>query len=228
MIVLKNVMKIYGTGDSEVKALDKVSLTMEQGEMLAVMGTSGSGKTTLLNVISGMDTFQSGEYYFEDIPVHALKGQKLHKFRREHIGFVFQNFALLNQYTVYENVELPLCIQNVSQRVRRRKVMQVLEWMGIEELTKKRPSKLSGGQQQRCAIARALVSGNELILADEPTGALDKRNGMELLDILTGLNKEGKTILIVTHDNQVAQRAGRIVYMEDGRLKLHEEAYSEK
>ena len=100
--------------------------------------------------------------------------------------------------------------------------------MGIEELAKKRPSKLSGGQQQRCAIARALVSGNELILADEPTGALDKRNGMELLDILTGLNKEGKTILIVTHDNQVAQRAGRIVYMEDGRLKLHEEAYSEK
>ncbi|MDE6760227.1 MAG: ABC transporter ATP-binding protein [Lachnospiraceae bacterium] len=221
MITLKNITKTYGEGENAVTALKEVSLFIEAGEMVAIMGSSGSGKSTLLNMIGCMDRFDSGEYYYDENALHLLGRHRMHQFRKEHISFVFQQFALMNQYTVYENVELPLSIQNVPYKERRKRVFQVLEQMGIEKMAKRMPSKLSGGQQQRCAIARALVSQNDLILADEPTGALDGHTSMEIMDILEDLNRQGKTIIVVTHDHTVADRAQRILYMEDGRL-LHE------
>lgn len=222
MITLNHINKVYGKGDSATHALQDVSLQIEKGEMIAIMGSSGSGKSTLLNMLGCMDKFDSGEYYYRDIKVHELGSHKLHQFRKKYVGFVFQQFALMNQYTVYENVELPLSIQNVPRRERRRRVYEALEQMGICDLSKKMPSKISGGQQQRCAIARALASGNELILADEPTGALDVHNGNEIMNILEELNKQGKTIVVITHDPKIAERAQRILYMEDGRIVSNE------
>lgn len=218
LAALRHITKIYGVGENKTAALQDASLSIDEGEMIAVMGASGSGKSTLLNVIGCMDRFDSGEYYYREDKVHQLKGSRLHEFRKRHIGFVFQQFALMNQYTVYENVELPLCIQNVPRKERRQRVMQILEKMRIESLAKKMPAKISGGQQQRCAIARALASGNELILADEPTGALDQKTSKEIMDLLEQLNEQGKTIVLVTHDLKVAERAKRIIYMEDGKI----------
>lgn len=222
MITLKHITKIYGKGEGAARALQDVSLEIQEGEMISVMGASGSGKSTLLNMLGCMDQFDSGEYFYGDIEVHKLEKSKLHQFRKKHIAFVFQQFALMNQYTVYENVELPLCIQNVPKKERRKRVYEALEQMGIRELAKKMPAKISGGQQQRCAIARALASGNELILADEPTGALDVNNGNEIMNILEQLNKQGKTIVVITHDPKIAARTQRILYMEDGRIVEHE------
>lgn len=227
MITLEHITKTYGKGESATTALRDVSLAIEEGEMLAIMGTSGSGKSTLLNMIGCMDRFDDGEYYFEKEAVHKLSGRRLHQFRKQHIGFVFQQFALMNQYTVYENVELPLCIQNLPRKERKKRVMQALEQMGIANLAKKMPTKISGGQQQRCAIARALASQNEVILADEPTGALDKNTSKEIMDILQDLNEQGKTIIVVTHDSAVAERTKRIVCMEDGRIVSDERVENE-
>lgn len=218
MLTLENIVKIYGKGENKTEALRGISLQVKDGEMLAVMGTSGSGKSTLLNVIGCMDAFDSGEYFFNDTAVHKLRGGAGHRFRKQHIGFVFQQFALMNQYTVYENVELPLCIKNYPARERKKRVMEALEQMGIANLAKKLPPKLSGGQQQRCAIARAVAAGNELLLADEPTGALDKKTSGDIMDILEALHRDGKTVIVVTHDSHVADRADRILQMEDGRI----------
>lgn len=223
MITLNKINKTYGKGESATHALKDVSLQIRSGEMIAIMGASGSGKSTLLNVLGCMDQFDSGEYYYQDIEVHNMDKAKLHQFRKSHVGFVFQQFALMNQYTVYENVELPLCIQNVPKKERRKRVQVALEQMGIGELARKRPAKISGGQQQRCAIARALASGNELILADEPTGALDVHNGNEIMKILEQLNEQGKTIIVITHDLKIAERTQRILYMEDGRIVQNNE-----
>ncbi len=222
MITLKHITKTYGKGEGAARALQDVSLEIQEGEMISVMGASGSGKSTLLNMLGCMDQFDSGEYFYGDIEVHNLEKSKLHQFRKKHIAFVFQQFALMNQYTVYENVELPLCIQNVPKKERRKRVYEALEQMGIWELAKKMPAKISGGQQQRCAIARALSSGNELILADEPTGALDVNNGNEIMNILEQLNIQGKTVVVITHDPKIAARTQRILYMEDGRIVEHE------
>ncbi|MDE6762050.1 MAG: ABC transporter ATP-binding protein [Lachnospiraceae bacterium] len=222
MITLKHITKTYGKGEGAARALQDVSLEIQEGEMISVMGASGSGKSTLLNMLGCMDQFDSGEYFYGDIEVHNLEKSKLHQFRKKHIAFVFQQFALMNQYTVYENVELPLCIQNVPKKERRKRVYEALEQMGIRELAKKMPAKISGGQQQRCAIARALASGNELILADEPTGALDVNNGNEIMNILEQLNKQGKTVVVITHDPKIAARTQKILYMEDGRIVEHE------
>lgn len=227
MITLEHITKIYGKGESATTALSDVSLKIDQGEMVAIMGTSGSGKSTLLNMIGCMDWFDDGKYYFKEEEVHKLKGQRLHEFRKKHIGFVFQQFALMNSYTVYENVELPLCIQNVPRKERKKRVLQALEQMGIANLAKKMPTRISGGQQQRCAIARALASQNEVILADEPTGALDKNTSKEIMDILQGLNEKGKTMIVVTHDSSVAERTKRIVRMEDGKIVSDERINSE-
>ncbi len=218
MITLNKINKTYGHGESATHALKDVSLEIKEGEMIAIMGTSGSGKSTLLNILGCMDQSDSGEYLYRDIEVHKQKNQQLHQFRKDHVGFVFQHFALMNQYTVYENVELPLSIQNIPKKERKERVYEALTQMGIRDLAKKMPSKISGGQQQRCAIARALASGNELILADEPTGALDVNTGNEIMDILEDLNKQGKTIVIVTHDPKIAARTQRVLYMEDGRI----------
>lgn len=199
-------------------ALDGVSLNIQKGDFISIVGTSGSGKSTLLHILGAMDSLTSGEYYYEHEAIHSKKSNGLHKFRKEHISFVFQNFALMDHYTIYENVELPLRAKNISKKERKKIVMEQLEKVGIKDLAEKLPRHLSGGQQQRCAIARALASGNELILADEPTGALDTKNSHEIMNILKELNKMGKTIILVTHDPNIAKETKKIIQMEDGKI----------
>lgn len=219
MIGIKHLKKEYVVkGGAANLAIKDISLNIEEGEFVAIMGASGSGKSTLLNVIGCMDVMTEGEYYFNEIPIHSITKGKIHKFRKEHISFVFQNFALMQHYNVYENVELPLVARNMAKKKRKQIVMEQLERMGIADLSKKLPSQISGGQQQRCAIARALASGNELILADEPTGALDSGTSKEIMDIFEEMNRNGKTIVLVTHDMNVANRTKRIIEIKDGML----------
>jgi len=218
MIRLENISKKYKFSDTETNALINVSLVIESGEFVAIMGASGSGKSTLLNIIGCMDTATSGKYYLSDMDVFELKSKELCKIRNEKITFVFQNFALLEKYTAYENIELPLVNRKVSAKVRRKKVSEVAKQLGIETQLRKLPKQMSGGQQQRVALARALVSGADVILADEPTGALDHKTGIELMEILKKLNNKGKTIIIVTHDPAVAEYAERIITISDGRI----------
>ena len=219
MIKLIGVTKIYDKGNAEKTALKDINLMVNHGEMLAVMGTSGSGKTTLLNMIGCMDKLTEGQYMYDDIEVNRLKKYDLDKFRKEHISFVFQHFALMNDYTVFENVEVPLICKRISRSRRRKIVMDCLDKMGISDLAKKYPTKISGGQKQRCAIARAIASGNDVILADEPTGALDKATGNEIMNILKSLYEQGKTMSIVTHDREVAKQCNRIISIEDGVIR---------
>lgn len=216
MVRLKEATKIYTNGQTNKIALNRLDLSVSEGEYVAVMGASGCGKSTLLNILGCMDILTSGEYYFGDVCVSSLSTQKLHRFRKEHIGFVFQNFALMNRYTIYENVELPLLAKGIPLAKRRAMVLEIMEALGIRDLRNQLPLQTSGGQQQRTAIARALVSGNPLLLADEPTGALDKKTGNEIMDVFDSIHKQGKTIILVTHDETVAKRADRIVWMEDG------------
>lgn len=219
MITLSQVTKTYYNGECPTPALKGINLTVEDGEYIAIMGTSGSGKSTLLNIIGGMDTLTEGEYFYNDIPVHELKGNGLHQFRKEHVSFVFQQFALMHHYTVFENVEIPLLAKGFPKKERKRMVMERLEQMGIADLAKKLPIHISGGQQQRCAIARALASDNSIILADEPTGALDKNTGMEIMTLLQEINQQGKTLLVITHDPGIAAMAHRIIRLEDGCIQ---------
>lgn len=218
MIELKNVSRVYNKKENQTAALDGVSLKIEEGEMVAVTGVSGSGKTTLLNMIGCMDVMDEGEYWYDEIAVHKLRGRNLDIFRREHIGFVFQQFALLMDYTVLENVEIPLRAVNMGKKKRKEQAMEWLRKVGMEEYANKYPTKLSGGQQQRCAIARALVSGAPVVLADEPTGALDSKTGQEIISLLKELNEIGKTVIVVTHDEKVANRCGRVIQIVDGKV----------
>lgn len=222
LIELKNVSKEYkmDSGETGTMALNGVSLMIHRGEFIAIMGTSGSGKSTLLNIIGAMDDATTGEYYFNGEMVHNKNNREIHLFRKKHISFVFQNFALMDHYTVFENVELPLRAKNVSKKQRKKIILEQLKKLGIEELAEKMPRQLSGGQQQRCAIARALASGNDVILADEPTGALDSRNSKEIMGIFKELNKEGKTIIVVTHDENIAKETQRIIKIEDGKIVI--------
>lgn len=218
MLELKNITKIYkGTG-YETLALDNVNLTIEDGDFVAVMGTSGSGKSTLLNIIGCMDRATDGTYLMDGQNVCELSIGKLNALRKEKVSFVFQYFALMKEYTVYENVEMPLLARNVSRGKRKQLVNEALKSLGIEEIKNKKPSNISGGQQQRAAIARALVTNSKLILADEPTGALDRKTGRELMELLKKINDTGKTIIMVTHDENVAAYAKRVVRIEDGKL----------
>lgn len=219
MIELKDVCKTYKYGKEETKALDNINLTIKDGEFVAVIGNSGSGKSTLLNVIGCMDLMDSGSYILNGQEISGIKINKLHKARKESISFVFQNFALLNHYTVFENVEVPLLAKKVRKSERKRIVKEKLELMGIYDLKSKLPTKISGGQQQRCAIARALASDNNIILADEPTGALDSKTGEEIINVLKQLNRMGKTVIIVTHNMDIAKQTDRILEMEDGRIR---------
>lgn len=219
MIELKDVCKTYKYGKEETKALDNIKLTIKDGEFIAVIGNSGSGKSTLLNVIGCMDLMDSGSYILNGQEISGIKINKLHKVRKESISFVFQNFALLNHYTVFENVEVPLLAKKVRKSERKRIVKEKLELMGIYDLKSKLPTKISGGQQQRCAIARALASDNNIILADEPTGALDSKTGEEIMNVLKELNGMGKTVIIVTHNMDIAKQTDRILEMEDGRIR---------
>ncbi|MDD6071566.1 MAG: ABC transporter ATP-binding protein [Clostridiales bacterium] len=218
MIRLEKITKTYTTGGVDTYALKEVNLEVQRGEYLAIMGKSGSGKSTLLNILGGMDTMTSGEYWFGDIAVHKLSRRELHQFRKKQVSFVFQQFALMNRYTVYENVELPLLIRGMKKKERKKVVMEKLDMLGIAELSKKLPIHISGGQQQCCAVARALAAGNELFLADEPTGALDQENSLEMMEIFDKINKQGKTIIMITHDEDIAGRAKRLVRIHDGYL----------
>ena len=217
-IILKNVIKKYGKGQAEFNALNGISLKIEDGEMLAVMGKSGSGKSTLLNILGFIDKASLGEYYFNGENVSDLDEYELAEYRNKKIGFVFQYFALLNDYTVYENIELPLLKRKLSKKERKTIIEEYLNKFGILDQKNKRPQEISGGQQQRTAIIRALVTNPSYILADEPTGALDKKTGESIMEMLKEINIAGKTIIIVTHDSNIASLCDRIINIEDGKL----------
>lgn len=219
MIKLLNVKKIYDNNSIPVSALNGISLEISDGDFVAIMGASGSGKTTLLNLIGGMDMVSAGEYYADELAIHSMNKNDIDSFRRDKIGFVFQNFALLRDYTVKENVEIPLRAKNVGKKDRNQMVSEILKKLGLSDYENSLPSSLSGGQQQRCAIARALVSGANIILADEPTGALDSVTGQEIMDLLKDINREGRTVIVVTHDEKLASQMNRIIYIKDGMIE---------
>lgn len=216
MIRLEKVTKDYINGKNCTNALRGIDLNIKEGSFLAIVGTSGSGKSTLLNILGGMDNVTDGKYYFYDELISDYNYAKLQKFRKEKISFVFQNFALMNRYSVYENVEMPLLIRRVKNK--KKIIMDCLEQMGIADMAKKYPTQLSGGQQQRCAIARALAADTPLLLADEPTGALDQKTGSDIIDCFKEVHKAGKTVIIITHDMNIAEKCQEIIRIEDGLI----------
>jgi putative ABC transport system ATP-binding protein len=218
MIRTKELTKIFRTEEIETTALNKVDLSIAKGEMVAVMGPSGCGKSTLLNILGLLDNPTSGEFFFNGNEVSRLSERNRTNLRKGNIGFVFQSFNLIDELTVFENVELPLLYMKVSASERKRKVDEVLERMKIIHRKKHFPQQLSGGQQQRVAIARAVVPNPVLILADEPTGNLDSANGEEVMNLLTELNKDGTTIVMVTHSPTDAEYAHRIIQLFDGHI----------
>ena len=218
MIKVTDLSKVFRTEEIETTALDKVSFEIKDGEFVAIMGPSGCGKSTLLNIIGLLDNPTGGSYEFQGTEVSRLKERERTRSRKGNIGFVFQSFNLIDELNVYENVELPLRYLNISASERKRKVTAILKRMNISHRAKHFPQQLSGGQQQRVAIARAVVAGPKLILADEPTGNLDSRNGKEVMDLLTELNKEGTTIVMVTHSQRDAASAQRTINLFDGRI----------
>jgi putative ABC transport system ATP-binding protein len=218
MIRLANIRKLYRTIDLETTALDNVSLELNQGEFVAIMGPSGCGKSTLLNIVGLIDSPSSGEYHLDGEEVSRYPESRLTEIRKRNIGFIFQNFNLIEDLTVFENVELPLVYQNMGRAARRTRVREVLELVGLEARARHRPVQLSGGQQQRVAVARAVVNDPKLIVADEPTGNLDTKNGEDVMDMLATLNEQGATILMVTHSPSHAGRAHRLINLLDGRI----------
>lgn len=218
MIILKNITKDYVNKGSVTHALNGIDLSIEDGELLAIIGTSGSGKTTLLNIIGGMDQETSGEYYYNNELVSNYSKKELQNFRRDYISFVFQKFELMDDYNVSENVEMPLLARKIDKNIRKDKISMALKKVGLENLAKKMPNELSGGQKQRCAIARALVTDNPILLADEPTGSLDKKNSEIIMDDLIELNRLGRTVIVITHDMDIASRCNRVVNIEDGMI----------
>jgi len=218
MIRTVDLVKVFRTDEVETTALNKVSFEVKEGEFVAIMGPSGCGKSTLLNILGLLDNPTEGEYHFMGYEVSKYKEKQRTNLRKSHIGFVFQSFNLIDELTVFENVELPLLYQNVPSSERKRRVEAVLERMKISHRKKHFPQQLSGGQQQRVAIARSVVGNPKLILADEPTGNLDSANGEEVMNLLTELNKEGTTIVMVTHSPTDAEKAHRIVQLFDGHI----------
>ena len=219
LIELRNVYKIYSEGlESEVRALDGVSLEIEGGEFVAIVGQSGSGKSTMMNVLGCLDIPTRGDYFLNGTDVRELTDKELSRIRNKEIGFIFQQYNLIQDLTVLENVELPLVYQGVSADDRREMALAALERVGLAERVKHRPTQMSGGQQQRVAIARAIAANPSIVMADEPTGALDSRTGLEVLAFLQKLNREGTTVILITHDNGIAATARRCVRLTDGRI----------
>ncbi len=214
--ILRDVRKRYRIGDLEIDILKGINLEIKRGDFVAIMGKSGAGKTTLMNIIGCLDTPTSGTYILDGNDVSKLDDDRLSTIRNRYIGFIFQNFYLLPYATVRENVLLPVLYSD--KMVGEDDIMNILRIVGLEERARFKPSQLSGGQQQRVAIARALINSPELILADEPTGQLDKKTAKEIMDLIKRLNEEGKTVILVTHDRGVASYAKRIIYLEDGRI----------
>ena len=219
LIEIKDIYKIYNEGkESEVRALDGVSLTIDRGEFVAIIGASGSGKSTLMNILGCLDIPSYGDYHLNGQDITDQSDRQLAHIRNKEIGFIFQGYNLIPALTAYENVELPLIYQGVSILKRRNIVMDALEKVGMADRWKHKPAEMSGGQQQRVAIARAIATHPPIIMADEPTGALDSRTGRHVLEILHELNDEGVTIILITHDNGIAATAKRIVRISDGRI----------
>ncbi len=219
VIRLDDIVRAYDVGEMEVRALDGVSLTIARGEFVALMGPSGSGKSTLLNVLGCLDTPTSGRYVLEGEPVQALSEDRLAEVRQKRIGFIFQSYHLVGRMTAARNVELPLIFAGVDPKVRKEKIPAALEKVGLAHRMHHRPNQMSGGERQRVAIARALVMEPSILLADEPTGNLDTKSGSEIVALIRRLNAGGLTIVLVTHDPNVAAEAGRILRMRDGRLE---------
>ena len=219
MLQVQNIEKYYGSKNNVTKALDRVSFDVEAGEFLAIMGASGSGKTTLLNCISTIDTISAGKILLDGVNIADLSEEELAKFRRERLGFVFQDFNLLDTLTVEENIGLALSLNHTDPKAVQSKVRDVAQKLGITDILPKFPYQISGGQKQRTACARAMVAGQSLLLADEPTGALDSKASKNLLEIMTTMNRDmGATILMVTHDAYSASYAKRVLFLKDGRV----------
>ena len=218
MIELKNVYKIYSDGDSEIRALDGVTLFVDKGEFTSIVGSSGSGKSTCMNIIGCLDIPTSGEYYLHGNDVSKMNEKELAYIRNKELGFVFQQYNLIPKLNLLENVELPLIYRRISPSKRKEMAKTALERVGLGDRLSKYPSQLSGGQQQRVSIARALAGTPPVILADEPTGALDSKTGKDVLELLKKLNEEGTTIVLITHDNSIAAQTKRIVRIQDGKI----------
>ena len=218
MIEMKDVCKNYQIGSETIHALDHASLKIDKGEFVSIIGPSGSGKSTLMNIVGCLDTSDSGEYILDEIPIEEYSEKELARIRNKKIGFVFQNFNLIPKLTAEENVELPLIYQGVKKSERDKKVERALAMVNLTKRANHYPTELSGGQQQRVAIARAIVTEPSLILADEPTGNLDSTTSQEIMDIFIDLNDQGNTIVLITHDNEVAEQAKRVLYIRDGRV----------
>ena len=219
IIATKNLIKDYNLGKVKVRALNGVDLTIEAGEFVAIMGPSGSGKSTLMHIIGCLDSPTGGEYHLDGVLVSQMDKDDLASIRNSKIGFVFQSFNLLPHLNILKNVELPLMYAGESLRERSRKAREILASVGLSDRLRHKPSELSGGQRQRVAIARAIVNNPAILLADEPTGNLDSQAGGDILEIFTQLHSQGNTVIIVTHDKAVAQRAGRIIRIMDGRIE---------
>lgn len=218
MIKVENLSKIFRTDEIETTALNGVSLEIKDGEFVAIMGPSGCGKSTLLNILGLLDNPSGGSYQFGDTEMAGLKEKERTKFRKGNIGFVFQSFNLIDELNVFENIELPLKYLNISSSERKKRVTEIMKRMNISHRAKHFPRQLSGGQQQRVAIARAVVANPKLILADEPTGNLDSKNGLEVMNLLTELNQGGTTIVMVTHSPKDAAKAQRTIDLLDGKI----------
>lgn len=218
LIQLEDIYKIYKLGDTEVHALDGITLGIEQGEFIAIVGPSGSGKSTLMNILGCLDTPTEGSYLFEGKDMSKLSDDQLAVIRNKHIGFVFQSFNLLPKLDAVENVEVPLTYAGKKGPARRERAVKMLEIVGLGDRIHHKPKELSGGQQQRVAIARALSTDPPVILADEPTGNLDTKSGTEIMQILKELNKSGKTVILITHDINIAKQAQRNVHIQDGKI----------
>lgn len=218
MITLKNLSKTYNTGKIEVKALKNINIHIDKGEFIAIVGTSGSGKSTLLNILGLLDKCSEGVYTLNGQDVSSLKDKEKAKLRNKNFGFVVQYFALINDYTAFENIEIPLEYGKIKKSKRKELIRGILKSLDISDKARVSPKELSGGQNQRVAIARALVNNPDIILADEPTGALDSKTSKEVMNIFKELNKEGKTIIVVTHDRDIASCCKRIICIEDGKI----------
>ena len=218
LIEFKQVYKIYRMGDTEVHALDGVDITIDRGEFVAIVGQSGSGKSTAMNIIGCLDVPTAGRYYLGGVDVSTMEDDQQAEIRNKMLGFIFQQYNLIPKLNVLENVELPLLYAGVPERERKERAKKALARVGLEDKHKNLPSQLSGGQQQRVSIARALAGDPSVILADEPTGALDSRTGREVLGFLRQLHREGNTVVLITHDNSIAVTADRIIRLQDGKV----------
>lgn len=219
LIDIRNIYKIYNPGENEVRALDGINLSIHHGEFVAIIGQSGSGKSTLMNMLGCLDIPTAGQYFLNGADVSRMRDDDLSDIRNKEIGFIFQGFNLIQNLTAVENVELPLIYRGIGKKERRELALKALEMVGLSHRLDHKPSEMSGGQQQRVAIARAIAAKPPVILADEPTGNLDSRSSKEILEILKSLHEDGRTVILITHDNDIADQAKRVIRIRDGKIE---------